>query len=365
MPWERPTLREINDRIQSDLASELPGIGSLLRRSVLKINGKVYAGATHGEYGAIQYYKDQLFILTADEEWLDKHGSEYGFPRNQGTKAIGSAVVTGTSGLIVPAGTRLQSASGNVYIVDTSITLSGAVGIIELTAEYAGEDYNEDAGVELSFISPISGINSIATIDSGALTGGYDKEEVEAYRTRLLNRKRTAPHGGADFDYSNWALEYPGVTRAWTIEYYQGVGTIGLAFVRDDDTNIIPSSAEMEAVKTYIIYHTDPNTNSPTGMPVGGKAGLFMIPLNFRTVNMTIQIYPNTTDIQINVRERLLDLFKTFGGPAQRIALSQINEAISAAAGEVRHRITIPTDDEVAAVNEVHALGDLTFLDYV
>lgn len=364
MPFSRPTLREIDERIQSDIASSLGGISTLLRRSIVKVQGRVYAGTAHGQYGAIQYYKDQLFILTADEEYLDKHGAEYGLLRNRGTKAVGSATVTGTTGTTIAAGTRLQSSSGNVYLVDTAIVLAAGTGTIDLTAEKVGTDYNEDAGVQLTFISPIAGVSSVATVDANALTGGGDVEGVEAYRTRLLNRKRTAPHGGADFDYVNWMLEYSGVTRAWLVEHYQGVGTIGLAFVRDNDSSIIPSSAERDAVKAYIISHTDPSTNLTTGMPVGAKSGLYMIPLTLKAINMTIKLYPNTAAVQSNVRERLLDLIKTYGGPEQNVALSQLHEAISAASGEVRHQIVTPTEDQVAAVCEVHALGDITFADY-
>jgi uncharacterized phage protein gp47/JayE len=365
MPWERPTLREINTRIQSDLAANLDGIGALLRRSILKVQGKVYAGVAHEEYGAIQNYKDNLLISTADEEWLDKHGTEFGLPRNRGSKSTGSVIATGTTGLIIDKGSRLQSASGNIYIIDDAVVLVGGTVNVVITAENVGEEYNEDAGTILSFVSPVSGINSTVTVDGNALTNGTDIEEVEAYRTRLLNRKRAAPHGGTDFDYINWALEYGVVTRSWVIEHYQGVGTIGLAFVMDnDEETIIPSAAEMTAVKNYIIYHNDPNTNLETGMPVTAKSGLFMIPLQFRTVNMTIKLYPNTATIQANVRERLVDLFRAYGGPQKIIALSQMNEAISSAAGEIMHKITIPIDDEVGAVNEVHLLGDITFQDY-
>jgi uncharacterized phage protein gp47/JayE len=236
MPFDRPTLREINSRIQADLIAELAAIGeSLLRHSVIKVQGKVYAGTAHGEYGAIQNAKDQLFILTADEEHLEKHGAEYGLPRNKGTKAIGTAIAIGTTGLIIDAGRRLQSLTGNIYIIDNAVMLVAGTANITFTAETVGIDYNEDAGTILSFISPISGINSTVTVDANAVTGGGDVEEVEVYRLRLLNRKRTAPHGGALFDYINWALEYSGITRAWAIEHYQGVGTIGLAFVRDND----------------------------------------------------------------------------------------------------------------------------------
>jgi uncharacterized phage protein gp47/JayE len=114
----------------------------------------------------------------------------------------------------------------------------------------------------------------------------------------------------------------------------------------------------------YIISHLDPDTNTIIGIPVTAQAGFVVVPIMAKTINMTIELYPNTSVIRASVIDRMQDLFKTRGGPGEIISLSQMYEAISSAVGEVRSKITYPYDDVSAAVNEVHILGDITFEDY-
>lgn len=364
MALERPTLQDIVTRIESDLLSKIAGSTTFLRRSVLKILSRIYAGAIHLSYGHIEYLTKQFFILTADTTFLELLANELGISRKAGGKATGQATTTGNTGLVVDAGTRLQSDAGNVYTVNTNVTLVAGSGTLDVTAEDYGDEYNEAGGSVLSFISPVSGIDSTVTVLSSGLTGGLDAESDDDLRDRVLTRKRIAPHGGAEFDYETWMLECSGVTRAWAISEYLGIGTIGCAFVRDDDTSIIPTPAQRTIVENYLISHTDPLTGISIGMPVTAHAGLYMIPLIELAVNLDIGIYPNTNAIQTQVRTNLIDCIKSFGGPGQSIALSQLYEAIGSASGEIKHRINSPVADVAAATNQVHVLGDITFEEY-
>jgi len=362
--FTRPTLTEIYDRIKSDLKTKIAGATTFLRRSVLLVISKILAGAIHLVYGYLQNLIDQLFALTADTEYLEKIGLEIGISRKIGDYAVGQAVVTGTTGNVVDAGTRLQSSAGNIYLVDSNVVLVLGTGIISVTAENTGVDYNEAGSISLSFVSPIAGIDSVATVTSAGLLGGLDEETDDEYRTRVLLRKRRPPQGGCEFDYVAWCLEVSGVTRAWCIPEYFGIGTVGVAFVRDDDTPIVPNATERAQVESYIISHVDPVTNISVGIPVTAQAGLIVIALTELAIDMTIQIYPNTNAVQTAILSRLEDCVKSFGGPGQSIALSQLYEAIGAAAGEIKHRIISPIADVVAATDEVHVLGTVTFEDY-
>jgi uncharacterized phage protein gp47/JayE len=314
--------------------------------------------------------REQIFALTADTENLENHGNEFGIIRKEGAKSTGQVTITGTVGQTIPALTQLQSSSGNIYLTDDAYTIGGAGSVTaNITAQDYGDDYDEDGGITLNFISPISGINTNCTVSSAGITGGTDEEDDENYRERILLRKRRTPHGGASFDYEAWMLEVSGVTRAWSIPQYYGDGTIGCAFVYDIEENgeksiIIPNSTQREAVRQYILTHINPSTNTTVGAPVTAEHGIIMIELRARAINFNIQIYPNTADVQASARSRLQDLIDTYGGPEQNVALSQMTEAIGSAVGEIRHRIISPTDDEVAASNEVHTLGEVTFLAY-
>jgi len=364
MPFLRPTLQQIIDRMVSDLNTWVANANTFLRRSVFLIFSRVFGMAVHLIYGFLDYMKKQLFVSQADSEYLDVHGTEYGIPRKIGTKATGSCVVTGTNGIVIPAETKLAADDGSIYITTSDATIAGGSADIDFIAEDYGDEYNESAGIGLSFVSPISGVSSVATVGSGGITGGVDAETDEDYRSRLLLRKRQPPHGGAEFDYESWGLEVSGVTRAWTIPFYNGPGTVGLAFVKDNETDIIPTSTDRLTMYNYIISHLDPDTNTIIGIPVTAQAGFIVIPIMAKTINMTIELYPNTSVIRASVIDRMQDLFKTRGGPGEIVSLSQMYEAISSAVGEVRSKITYPYDDVSAAVNEVHVLGDITFEDY-
>lgn len=361
MAFTRPTLTAIITRMQNDVETRLDGIGKLLRRSVVKILIKALSGAIHLLYGFQKYMALQLFAATADTEYLEIIGEEYGVTRTEATAATGQAVATGTTGLTISAGTELQSDSGYTYTVDSAVTLVAGTGTISLTAAVKGADSNDDGSITLTFVSPITGINSTVTVDSDGLTGGADEETDSAYRDRILTRKRRPPHGGTEHDYVTWAKEISGVTRAWCFPQYQGNGTVGMAFVYDDRSSIVPTSDEIDDMEDYITEHSDPASGETIGIPVTAAPGFEVVTLTEKSVDFTITLEPNTTAVQTAVEEELEALILAEGGPGETIYISEIDEAISYAAGEVRHELSIPTADVSAGYTEVHVLGTVTF----
>ncbi len=364
MAFERPTLQEIDDRIQQDFKNRIEGSTSFLRRSMLKIMARVYAGAMHLMYGYLFYMSRQLFILTADTTYLEKHGNELGVTRTDAVKANGIATVTGTIGSVIPENTELESNSGLKYYIDEEVILTATTGSINFTAEYAGADYNDDAGISLFFVSPLAGIDSTATVDMNGITEGLDEEADDPYRLRILTRKRQPPHSGAGFDYVNWALEVSGVTRAWSFPEVYGIGTIGLAFVRDNDTSIIPTETQKEEVRDYIIYHTDPLTGLEVGIPVTAEQGFFVLDLELETLDFTLKITPNNSTARSEILSKLEDVIIARGGPGETLYLSDISQAIAMSPTTRAHKIIYPTDDIGTATNKVPLLGTVTFQDY-
>jgi uncharacterized phage protein gp47/JayE len=366
MPFSRPTLQQIVDRIESDYKTRIDNAESLLRRSFLRISARVYAGAIHLVYGFLQFIKDQLFATTADAENLEVIGSEFGVSRKAAIKATGEATAGGTVGVSIPSGSILRSNAGELYTTDSDVSIGiGGTADVEFTAVVAGSDSNDSAGVTLTFISPISGINTTMTVDSNGITGGVDEETDAALRSRILSRKRLPPHGGAEFDYENWALEVSGVTRAWSFPEYQGMGTVGLAFVRDNDSNtIIPNETQRAEVRSYIVSHTDPLTGKTVGIPVTAEPGFFMLPVTLKSLDFTIKVIPNNATVKSEIESKLEDLILAQGGPGETIYLSEITTAIASSATETAHVIVSPTQDITCATNEVPVLGTVTLQDY-
>ena len=364
MPFSRPTLTQICDRIKTDMETRIIGVGSLLRRSTLKILSKVYGGAIHLCYGFLKYMGDQLFILTADESYLITHGTEYGLNKESAVCASGSIAVSGDADTVIPKGTKVQSATSYIYATDESTTiLADGLVSVNITALTGGADSNEDAGAVISFVSPISGVDIDAAVEEGGITGGVDAETTEEFRTRLLARKRQPPRGGSANDYVTWTKEVSGVTRAWCIPAYNGIGTVGVAFTRDNDTSIVPNEAQREVVEGYIIEHEDPASGETIGIPVGCQTGLTIITLETQSIDFIIKIYPNTTTIRSAISSELDDLLYREGGPGETIYLSEINEAICSAQYNFNHVITTPIVDITSSNNQVPIVGIVLFED--
>lgn len=366
MPFNRPTLQELDDRIQADFKNRIENSQSFLRRSVLKVMGRVYAGAIYLIYGFINYCKDQIFASTADAENLENHGSDFGISRKAADYASGEGEATGTAGKSIPSGSKLTNNSGYVYVTDSDVTIGvGGTADVPFTAEIGGSDSNDDAGISLTFITPIAGVNTTITVDSNGITGGIDEEDDEDLRDRILTRKRQPPHGGAEFDYENWALEVSGVTRAWSFPQYQGQGTIGLAFVRDDDSDsIIPNAEQMEEVREYIVEHTDPLTGVTVGIPATAEPGFTIITVSLESLDFSIGILPNTAAAKADVQEKIEDLILSKGGPGETIYLSDIQAAISSSALETASKILSPVIDIGIATNKIPVLGTITWSNY-
>lgn len=364
MPFARPTLSEIVTRIESDYKSRIDNAQSLLRRSILKILARVYGAAVHLVYGYLSYIKDQPFATTADSEYLEKIGNEFGIARKPAVNATGSGAGTGTNGVSIPAGTQLVSNAGQVYTIDEEVTVSGGIYAADFTALLAGDAGNDSPSISLIFVTPVAGVGTTLTVDGAGIDGGVDIESDDDLRGRILDRKRRPPHGGAEFDYVNWALEVAGVTRAWVFAQYMGHGTLGLAFVRDNDSSIIPDATEREEVRDYILEHVDQLTGLNVGIPVTAEPGFFVIDVSLKSLDFSISITPNNLTTQADIESKISDLITERGGPGVTIYLSDVSAAISSSALEVAHRVNSPVIDIATAINEIPVLGTITWSTY-
>ncbi|WP_286686789.1 baseplate J/gp47 family protein, partial [Acinetobacter sp. GWC1_38_13] len=191
-----------------------------------------------------------------------------------------------------------------------------------------------------------------------------DEETDDDFRERILLRKQFPPYGGCSYDYWRWMLEYTGVTRAWVFPSYNGVGTVGCAFVMDDISPYIPSAANVALVRAYLVEHEDPATGRTVGIPVTAEPGLFMITLTELPINITVNIYPNTSAIQSSIESEIQDLIDREGGPGETIYVSDIQSALGRVSDLEYFSLAIPVADITALTNQIHAIGTITFGDY-
>ena len=242
MPFTRPTLPELIDRVEGDIKGPL-GIVTVLRRSFIGVISRALAGLAHLLFGFLKFIEKNAFPDTAETEFLDRWAGIWGVNRLVATFAQFQLDVTGTTGTTIPAGTVYQRDDGAEYTVDSEVTLAGGAGTLDLTAVVAGQVGNLEVSDALSIQSPIAGLNSEGTV-SAITTDAEDAENDDSLRERLIDRIQNPPSGGAANDYIQWARAGPGVTRAWVLPQNLGPGAVGVSFFEESENPSTPNPAQ-------------------------------------------------------------------------------------------------------------------------
>jgi len=362
MPSEftRPAQSEILQRVQSDLESEADGITARLRRRFERGLAFAIASVSHQLHGHIAWAVDQFFPDTAVERFLLRYGGQFGLTRKQAERSAGTVLVTGTGGDISVGTQWVRRGDGRLYEATEEVLAINPSASVALRAVDGGLDGDCDAGQELDLVTPIANIDGTATVEADVdglgLTGGTDLESLADYLDRLIVYMQKPPLGGAPGDHVQWALEVPGVTRAWEYKGQDGTGNPGLgkvalAFVLDGEEDIIPVSGDVDEVQAYI------DDRSPAEVIVFAPTA---VPLE-----LSIQLEPNTSAVRAAVLEEIQDLLARDAEPGGILYVSRINEAISAAVGEINHILVSPTVDQEYDFGEMptYDAGEITFND--
>lgn len=340
--FERPTLRELVTRTLADTISRLTP-DEVLRRADARVYARVLAGASHELHGHLQWVAGQVIYDTAEAEFLERWASLWNITRKPAEFASGSVAAVGAGTVL--AGALYRRADGAEFEVTASTLVPADV---PLRAVVAGAGGNTAVGAQLSLMTPVAGVSTVATVVS--MVNGSDIEDDASLRARFLARIRRPPNGGSAADYVQWALEVPGVTRAWVFPQEAGAGTVTVRFVRDGDTPIIPDAGEIAAVQAHL----------DEVRPVTAQVYVFAptaVPLNF-----SIQLIPSAPEVRAAVAAALADLLQRESAPGATILLSHIREAISTAAGEVDHVLTVPSANVTHTSAQMATMGTITWL---
>jgi uncharacterized phage protein gp47/JayE len=351
MAFNTPDLRTLKDRAESHIEAELPGENARLRRSNLNVLAKVMAMIAHGMYGFIREFLSQCLPWT--KGFLLRQWAEiWNIFTIAATQAQGAITFTGTNGTPIAAGSLLQATDGREYTTLSAVAIAAGVATVDVVAVVAGTAGNLAAGTVLTLVNTIGGVNSDATVGAGGVTGGLADESPDSLYSRFVQRVRNPAHGGNDEDYKGWAREVLGVTRVWVYGGLDGADTVQVFFVRDGDPVIIPNGAAVAAVQAYI--------NAPGRKPVAASVGVYA-PVA-KVVNFSIAAVPNTAAVKAAIETALRDLITREADLAGTLLLSHLNEAISLAAGESDHVMSVPAANVVCASNEICTFGAITWL---
>lgn len=352
MSFNRPSLDELITRTTDDVSSRVTGnSGNVLRRSVLGVLSRVFAGLAHLLHGHLDWNSRQLFPDTAESENLERWAAIWGITRNAATYATGTVIFTGQDGAGVPTNTLVALSNGQRYGVVTGGVISGGSVELAVTAIEAGQAGNVEGGVLVSIVGGLADVNSTATVTAGGMTGGLDAESDDALRERLITRIQQPPAGGAKHDYEAWAKEVTGVKRVWVYPERSGPGTVIVAIEGEVRTSThLAESSLVDAVQAHIEEER----------PVTAQVGVF--PPIIQPLNVTVSVVPDTPAVRAAVEAELADMLDRSASPGGIVPISHFYEAISIASGEQDNALISPSANVQADPDSVLVLGTVTWV---
>lgn len=200
-------------------------------------------------YIMAQVILKQMFIHTADREFLIEHGKPYSINIYPATPAI----VEGEFSMPITIGTRFNAENVNFEVIEL---IDDTKHTYKLECETAGEVGNYAIG-DIIPIQPISTLQ-YARITK-VITPGENEEDTEIFRTRLEESLRSNSYGGNRADYKERMMAIPGVGGIKTYRAWKGGGTVKVTFVTSQYK--APDAEFVKSVQTLM----DPEVNQGDG----------------------------------------------------------------------------------------------------
>lgn len=259
-----PTTVQVRDQIIGYVEARLNQKIPLISRAYVRVVASAVAGVIVLSYRFVDWCLKQTQPATCNEFFLGLFSTRYGVTRGAAVAAQLRLDATGTEGSDIDAKTLWVTPDGVVYQQQALVTIVSGVASPVVTCLTLGASGNLADGAALSLVSPVAGIDADAVVDtSGTVIEGVDRESVAQWRAEVMNRIRYRPQGGAIPDYVIWALEVPGIVKAFVkspapgdVNVYPLIDVTGTARVPG-----APKIAEVEA------YLTDP-VRKPLGANV-------------------------------------------------------------------------------------------------
>lgn len=385
MPYARPSLAGLMDRIGAAWRARFPGADTNLRQSPDRAIVSVIAGASDEDLTYTDWQTRQLFWFSADLDYLQrwaggKNVAQKGATQGAGTVTLSGVPLTSTA----LAGTQLQAADGTIVALTADAT-TGEDGTVEAPAQAVngGGAGNIGTGAALSFIGTPAGFADAAVVTL-AFAGGADAESIDSLRLRTGRAYTRPSFGGNRNNWQDSALAVAGVTRVFVSAAVPSPGAITVWPLFDDlRPNGIPVGTD-----AWFRPGTGPSAGtagagdqlsvlvalmaSPTNPPPICST-IYVRALATQAINVTITGLSTASDaVKAQIATELSNML--VAKVAQQVTpnvdsvasgytiyCAWINEAASRAAGVRKFDLTLPAADVVIPPGTIAVLGVMTY----
>lgn len=236
-------------------------------------------------------------------------------------------------------------------------TISSARVLIE--SQTSGQAFNLDSGALLSLNAAITGVNAIAYSQFEGIVGGTDIETDDELRVRVLESRANPVANFNAFAIEKQAKTVSGVTRVFVKKITPSVGDVTVYFFRDNDTNPIPTSSEISAVKAKIVEILQASSD---------ETNVYVLAPSIVTTPFTFSaISPDTPTMQAAITASLQAFFEDRAEFETDITEDQYRSAIietqDTDTGEFLDSFTLstPTTDITISTGQIAGLGNVIY----
>ncbi|MBQ7144650.1 MAG: baseplate J/gp47 family protein [Oscillospiraceae bacterium] len=250
--FDSETPMTILQRMVSDLDTGLiSNEGSFIRDVLAPSALELYRA-----YMGMRAMEPMFYIDESSGPYIDKAAAVFGLTRKAGSRATCAITMTGTAGVVVPAGTAFVTEDGLAFSLDADATMTGSEVTGSLTAAASGVRYNVAAG---EITRPRSRVAGLSGFSNGSASGGTDDESDRAFVARFYAYLQSPATSGNGYFYQTLALEVSGVGAARVVALWDGPGTVAV-ILADEDLQ----PADAQAV-------TDATAYVAAGAPIGAE----------------------------------------------------------------------------------------------
>ena len=357
MPWITPTLKVVRTMVRDGVHANLPGSDANVPNSLLRVMSDAMGALCHLGLQYVDWLSLQLLPDTSEHEWLDRHAkiwlvnADGSTGRKLASFSSGLISCTGSQGVVIPESSQLVTSDGLLFSTTTTVNLASGDTPVPVKSLDPGAASNLSPNAPMAFIDPITGVDRTANVIQ--LYGGADEETDDELRARVLQRIQQPPMGGDQTDYEAWALQVPGVTRAWCDPLEMGIGTVVVRFMMDDlrkDNAGIPLAEDVAVVAAYL------DTKRPVAVKDFYVMAPIPYPINLHINSLVVDSGSTREAIELSLRSMLIEK----AAPGATVYASWTEAAISDAIGVDHYELVFYTQP-MPSPGHIGILGSIIY----
>lgn len=237
---------QIQERINSRLTMDANLLEGGFSQQIIGSVAYEFANVEETELNAIA---DRAFVATANGEYLDRVGSDYGLPRRESENAIVYLEITGDQFAVINQNVKAVYNNLVFTVQEYKKINSSGVALVKAKCETTGTIGNVPVNTIKEFLTDYAGLKTVNNPEPAY--DGYDREDDEIYRQRILDYLKEDATNANAAQYEKWAREVVGVQKA-VIKSAEvmGAGNVGV-YISAIDADV------SEDLKKAVFDHID------------------------------------------------------------------------------------------------------------